>query len=200
MSTTTIIFDADDTLWKTQPLYEEAKRIYFDRMETLGFDRQQVIDRFTKTDLENVSEMGLGKERFPTSMILVYEALCNYFDMPIHPNIEQQLTEIGRSVFAKLPELMQDAKAVLEHLRSTGFHLILYTAGDSAIQLEKIKGHGVQDFFDSVYIVDSHIKTNCEDCNELANVHFDNQKKDQNALQRIIVEQKIGQKLYMGSG
>ena len=32
----TLIFDGDDTLWRTMPLYAQAKRRFFDCMESLG--------------------------------------------------------------------------------------------------------------------------------------------------------------------
>lgn len=191
MNEVTIIFDADDTLWETQPLYEQAKNEFFDQMEKLGFDRELVIERFRQVDLENVSKMGLSKTRFPTSMLLVYELLCKRFDLEIHPEIETQLNMIGTSVFQTLPTIIEGTISTLRRLKEQGYRLVLYTAGDPEVQLEKIQGNRVQHFFDALYIVDSHLTLDCTDCDLLDKLHINRHKKNEEALRKILSEQKL---------
>jgi hypothetical protein len=42
----TIVFDGDDTLWRTMPLYTAAKRRFFALLGELGFDAKCVEQEF----------------------------------------------------------------------------------------------------------------------------------------------------------
>ncbi len=76
MSSAGIIFDGDDTLWETAPLYARAKKEFFARMSSLGFDPLEVKKTFQLIDIANVDRLGFSKERFPTSMAETYRLLA----------------------------------------------------------------------------------------------------------------------------
>jgi FMN phosphatase YigB (HAD superfamily) len=54
-----IIFDADDTLWETEPLYDRARKKFADLMveANLGSENE-VIRRAKEIDLEMFKEFG----------------------------------------------------------------------------------------------------------------------------------------------
>jgi hypothetical protein len=83
MSSAGIIFDGDDTLWYTMPIYTKAKQEFFYEMSALGFDPQEVERAFEQTDAENVSRFGFSKRRFPTSMAETYQLFCTKHRFPL---------------------------------------------------------------------------------------------------------------------
>src|SRR4051794_22098441 len=64
----TVIFDGDDTLWRTMPLYTASKQRFFALMDNLGFDSKAVENDFEARDIKNVSAWGFTVERFRRSM------------------------------------------------------------------------------------------------------------------------------------
>ncbi len=148
-----VIFDGDDTLWETMPLYTDAKQRFFDLIARLDFDRGVAEERFEAIDHDNVKRFGFSQQRFPRSMVETYEELC--FQAGCEPNesVSQQATEIGRSVFVGVAPLIAGAKDVLEVLRRE-FLLILATKGDRAIQRRRIEHAGLRDYFAASYVLD----------------------------------------------
>ena len=58
-----VIFDGDDTLWETMPLYTEAKQRFYDLMAAAGFDRGTAEERFEAIDHANVERFGFSQVR-----------------------------------------------------------------------------------------------------------------------------------------
>jgi putative hydrolase of the HAD superfamily len=149
-----VIFDGDDTLWQTQALYEEAKALFFEAMERLGFNPQSVQDTLAQVDVANVATLRFSKHRFPTSMTEVYKYFCLLHGQPIDPIIIDQVREIGYSVFSRTPIVMDGA---LETLRILKHHywLCLYTSGDIDVQQQRIASlHNITEHFDALQITE----------------------------------------------
>jgi phosphoglycolate phosphatase-like HAD superfamily hydrolase len=83
MSSAGVIFDGDDTLWETAPLYARAKQQFFGQMSSLGFDPREVESAFHNIDVVNVDRLGFSKHRFPTSMAETYRLFCEKQDSRI---------------------------------------------------------------------------------------------------------------------
>lgn len=147
-----LIFDGDDTLWETMPLYLRAKERFYDKMQKLGFDQREVITQFEMTDCENVQVLGFSKERFPKSIQDTYEFFCKFYKKPFNEIEKFQIATIGQSVFTEKPNPIEGVHVVLETLRKGGFLLILATKGDPDIQKERIKDVGLSRYFDRIYI------------------------------------------------
>jgi putative hydrolase of the HAD superfamily len=153
MNSAGVIFDGDDTLWETMPVYTKAKQEFFSEMASLGFDRQEVESTFESTDVANVSRLGFTKHRFPTSMAETYQAFCNKYRRAAEDAIEQRVKGIGYSVFGDPPIVFDHAQGVLSQLRPH-YKLILATKGDREVQQAKINLSGLADFFSEIYILD----------------------------------------------
>jgi putative hydrolase of the HAD superfamily len=147
-----IIFDGDDTLWHTMPFYTQTKERFFDEMSTLGFNREEVKLTFERDDAKNVQRFGFSKRRFPTSMAETYRLFCTKYGVPLSHSVEEQIRELGYSVFGNSPLIREDVEDVLNRL-SRHYRLVLATKGDPDVQQTKIEQTGLGHFFSSIYIL-----------------------------------------------
>lgn len=147
-----IIFDGDDTLWRTQELYDSAKAQFERLMRKEGISEDNIIELFDELDAKRVEIAKFSKTRFLESMLISYAIHCGKHNKTWDVGIESKIRELGFSVFAP-PVLYDDAIPTLEML-SEHFHLILFTNGDEAIQKEKIDslGEKFKSYFFKIYV------------------------------------------------
>src|ERR1035438_8256583 len=69
-----IVFDGDDTLWETEPLYDKARSTAASIAASAGYSAFDFEDLQKVIDADNVRLMGLASHRFPTSSVQAYEA------------------------------------------------------------------------------------------------------------------------------
>lgn len=150
---TILIFDADDTLWETQSLYEKSKKDFLARMEKVKFARRESIDLFESIDRRNVERFGFSRRRFPQSMIDTYRALCLAHDRRIDRSVAQRIRRAGERVFQATPRLLKGARETLSKLRARGLRMVLATKGDRAVQVRRIAQSGLRQFFERVYVL-----------------------------------------------
>lgn len=151
---TTVIFDADDTLWDTQPLYESSKEQFFQVMQRAGFPIQEVLARFEEVDHANVSKLGFSKERFPQSMRDTYAIFCTAFGQPFNKLIARQVFQIGSAVFKASPQMFDGVKDALSELMRNDVKLVLATKGDKEVQALRLRASGLRRYFDCVHILE----------------------------------------------
>ena len=82
-----VVFDGDDTLWITEPLYDAARRAARGVVETAGLSGSRWEDLQRDIDVRNIPRFGLSAARFPTSCRQAYEQLCAEVGVPPIPNI-----------------------------------------------------------------------------------------------------------------
>jgi len=150
---TTVIFDGDDTLWETQPLYEAAKELFFDKMGELGFALDPVKTHLDSIDRANVNVWGFSKKRFPQSMYDTYCTLCIERGVRFDPKVASSVRAIGESVFKTTPRIFDGTLQVLMDLRSGGTTILLATKGDPDVQEERIDSVGLRGWFDYIYVL-----------------------------------------------
>ncbi len=148
-----IIFDGDDTLWWTEPIYDEARSLARSVVEAAALDGEYWEATERTRDVENVPRLGLSRARFPTSCVEAYRAAANALDTPIDPQTENRVWAAADSVFGRHAPLAEGAQAILDELRSD-FPLALLTKGDLEIQRTRIARSGLDDRFDFIEIVD----------------------------------------------
>jgi putative hydrolase of the HAD superfamily len=146
-----IVFDGDDTLWKTQALYDAAKRSFAARMRSLGIQRPDVIDLLDEIDARRVEQLGFTVERFLGSMIEAYERLCRETG-------QLPSAEVVADLRRRIPELLaatevyEDAVEALNRL-APHYRLALLTKGEERVQARRIAESGLAGYFDRTYIV-----------------------------------------------
>ena len=149
----TLIFDGDDTLWRTMPLYTQAKRRFFDCMEELGFGRTEVENSFESRDAKNVDRWGFTVERFRRSMVETLEEFLRTKGEIARPRLVERVSHIAGAVSRNKTRLMPGAHAVLRLLDGK-YRMILLTKGEYALQERRVLESGFSGLFESVFIVE----------------------------------------------
>jgi len=136
-----IIFDGDDTLWRTQELYDSKKKQFKDLMHAQGFMENDIIEQMDQLDAERVEILKFSRKRFLESMLIVYAALCGKHNKKWNISTESKIRKLGQFAYLQQRGLYADASKTLETL-SGHFYLILVTAGKNEIQRNIIEGFG----------------------------------------------------------
>lgn|SRR5487761_20485 len=148
----TLIFDGDDTLWYTMPLYRAAKNRFYREMTKEGFRRTSVAKFFEDRDVKNVERLGFSTKRFETSMLETYSAFCRAQNKATDPMVATKIYEIASHVARGKPIVIKSAVSILTALRRN-YRLFLLTKGERAIQKRRISASGLAHFFERVVIV-----------------------------------------------
>lgn len=147
-----VIFDGDDTLWRTQPLYEAAKEEFFTLMEGLGLCREELRAELERIDVTRVSELGYSRDRFPGSMVATCRHLLRERGAPYRARVLRAVRQIGRQVFEKTAPSIDGAAYTLSAL-SRRYKLVLATKGDRSVQTRRVKESGLERYFRNVYFL-----------------------------------------------
>lgn len=151
----TIVFDLDDTLIATAPLYERAidlavKRVVDAFPGTLPYAAVRELQE--EIDIAAVSRYGFSADRFPWSLAETARQAAARSGLTCPPELEHELRALGNAIYDDVPELFPDTFTVLDALRGR-YELILYTLGITAIQDRKIDYHRLRPYFSAVHIV-----------------------------------------------
>ena len=150
MPTQTIIaFDADDTLWKTQPHYDQVEAKLLGILTPYS-DLDTINARLYDVQRANMQLFGYGAKSFMLSMI---ETAIQLSDGAVHGSEIQRILDLGRDLLRYPIEPLPDVVEVLTELKQRGHRLVLLTKGDLLDQESKLARSGLGDFFDHVEIV-----------------------------------------------
>ena len=150
---TVVVFDGDDTLWTTEHLYDNARSLARQAVANAGLNGDEWERLERRLDVENVGVLGFSSERFPTSCVQAYDALCEMRNAPPARDVRDRIRDAARSVFASNPPLASGARETLDVLRSRGIRLALLTKGDHTVQQTRIDKSGIADAFDFIQVV-----------------------------------------------
>jgi putative hydrolase of the HAD superfamily len=150
----TVIFDLDDTLIETGPVYDRALDRFLEVMGRAlpGADLPEVKRLQEEIDVEAVREVGFVKDRFPWSLAETYRVVCGKAGVPVDATVVDQVTALGFSVFDGVPRMFDGVRELLEELRQR-YQLRLYTLGVPEVQLVKVRHHGLDALFHQVHVV-----------------------------------------------
>jgi putative hydrolase of the HAD superfamily len=150
-----VVFDGDDTLWITEPLYDDARLLARSIVESAGIDgaRWEQVER--RLDVANVKRLGYSLSRFPQSCVEAYEHRCAAEGQPVQSDVRERVREAAQTAFTAIAPLMPAARRTLAALVDRGFRLALITKGDPGLQKRRIEQSGLAPFFDLIEIVDA---------------------------------------------
>lgn len=148
-----IVFDGDDTLWRTEALYDAARAACADVVAAVGLDGREWEGRQRALDLKRMESLGFSRERFPGSCVLAAQALAAETGLDLAPPVLSQLKAEASAVFQRKAALAPGVDEVL-HLLSGQNDLALLTQGDPDVQQRRIADSGLRRRFASVHIVD----------------------------------------------
>jgi putative hydrolase of the HAD superfamily len=150
MSTRHIVigFDADDTLWHNETIFEKVHERY--RALLAHYHDAQTVDRtLFATEMRNLELYGYGVKGFMLSAI---ETAIQLTGGKIAADEIQQLLALGREMLAHPVELLDGVAETLADV-SREYRLLLITKGDLRDQERKLTKSGLAPHFQHIEIV-----------------------------------------------
>ncbi len=143
-----IAFDADDTLWHTEPNYRQTEERLLALLSGYGVSAQEMLDRFHRIEIRNLEYFGYGIRGFTLSMI---EAAIQVTGGRVRGAEIQEIIEMGKVMTAYPITLLDGVEEALRSL--AGRRLLLITKGDLLDQESKLQRSGLGPYFTHVEIV-----------------------------------------------
>jgi putative hydrolase of the HAD superfamily len=141
-------FDADDTLWHNEIIFEKVHERY--RALLANYHDAATVDRtLLATEMRNLELYGYGVKGFTLSAI---ETAIQLTAGKIGADEIQQLIELGREMLAHPVELLDGVAETLAAL-APRHRLLLITKGDLRDQERKLAKSGLAPHFERVEIV-----------------------------------------------
>ena len=143
-----IAFDADDTLWHTENLFQETQDKLASILERYA-PRDLVDDKLYETEKKNVGLFGFGIKGFTLSMV---ETAIEISDGLITAHDIHAIVMQGKQMLSAPLVLMENVEDVLTSL-GRRHDLYLITKGDMLDQNNKIEQSGLRHYFTITEVV-----------------------------------------------
>src|SRR3954465_13871329 len=141
-------FDADDTLWHNENIFEKTHERY--RSLLARYHDAATVDRtLFATEMRNLELYGYGVKGFTLSAI---ETAIQLTAGKISADEIQQLIELGQGMLAHPVELLDGVAETLAEI-SPRHRILLITKGDLRDQERKLAKSGLRSHFHHVEIV-----------------------------------------------
>ncbi len=141
-------FDADDTLWHNENIFEDVHERYYTLLARYH-DAATVERALFATEMRNLDLYGYGIKGFMLSSI---ETAIELTDGKVSTAELRELIALGREMLDHPVELLDGAVEVLEAL-APAHRLILITKGDLRDQERKVSKSGIARHFEAIEIV-----------------------------------------------
>lgn len=149
----TIAFDADDTLWHNEMIFQDTQKLLYQMLKPYA-DEEVIHQKLSKIEMSNVRVFGYGITGFSLSMI---ETALEVSGGQIPQSKIQYIIDCGKQMLEAPLELLPDVKQTLEKLINS-YSLMLISKGDLMHQMNKIERSGLAELFSLIEIV--HEKNN----------------------------------------
>jgi putative hydrolase of the HAD superfamily len=145
----TLVFDADDTLWENNVLFERVIDAYLDWLAHPTLDRAATRAVLDEVERANVVVHGYGSASFLRSLHDCFERLS---ERPATAAEAREISELARALVFEEVELVPGVAETLSELGAR-HDLLLLTKGDPAEQQRKIDASNLGHHFASTHIV-----------------------------------------------
>lgn len=143
-----IAFDADDTLWKNETLFQEIEEQYCKLLS--GYHPAvEISAELFKTEMQNLRIYGYGIKSFTLSMIETALRITGY---KVDNVLISQVIDFGKELLDMPVEILPGVEKVLCSL-SEKYKLVVATKGDLLDQERKLARSGLQQYFHHVEIM-----------------------------------------------
>ncbi len=144
----TIGFDADDTLWHNEVIFEQTHERY--RALLAAYHDAATVDRtLFETEMRNLELYGYGVKGFTLSAV---ETAIELTGGKISTAEIRELIELGREMLAHPVNLLEGVTEVLP-LLAAQYRLVLITKGDLRDQERKLAKSGLAAHFNHIEIL-----------------------------------------------
>ena len=156
-----VIFDMDNTLINTEPLYLDAIKDFLTLMVAWGFDRDEVAKRQAAIDAGLLTKMGYSTDRFAESFEQTLREFENKritdgsapWKVGVLDGRVAKVREIAMDVFnQKSPEYEYAMDAVRE-IVAAGFKIAVVTAGERWVQIKRFDDLTMRNLFHDCWVV-----------------------------------------------
>jgi putative hydrolase of the HAD superfamily len=141
-------FDADDTLWHNENIFERVHERFYELLSR-HHDAATVKRALDSAERRNLELYGYGIKGFMLSSI---ETALDLTDGNFSPQEVRELLTAGREMLEHPVELLEGANEVLGIL-ARDYRLLLITKGDLRDQERKLAKSGLADRFEAVEIL-----------------------------------------------
>lgn len=145
----TLVFDADDTLWENNVLFERVIDAYLDWLAHPTLDRAALRAVLDDVERANVVVHGYGSASFLRSLGDCFHRLN---ERPATEREARRITELAAALVEHRVELVPGVAETLTEL-GTRHDLLLLTKGDRDEQQRKVDASGLARHFRSVHVV-----------------------------------------------
>jgi putative hydrolase of the HAD superfamily len=144
-----LVFDADDTLWENNVLFERVVHDYLEWLAHPTLDRAALRELLNDVERATIAVQGYGSASFLHSLHVCFERLS---DRPATDAERAEITRLAAALVDHDVELMPGVADALAQL-GTRHDLLLLTKGQAAEQQRKIDASGLAHHFRSTHIV-----------------------------------------------
>lgn len=143
-----VIFDADNTLWETESLYDDARRTLTNTLASRGIDAAVAEETQQAIDEELHKTFGYSAQRFPLS----FEQTLLYFFPTSSDEERAQIRSIAERVFVQ-PAIVHHALNEVISKLSGHYTLGILTAGEEWVQENRLQQFIQRPLFEVAEIV-----------------------------------------------
>jgi putative hydrolase of the HAD superfamily len=144
-----LVFDADDTLWENNVLFERVIDDFLDWLEHPTLDRAEIRGILNDIEAANAVAHGYGSKIFLRSL---GECLGRLRERPATAEESRRIEELAVALLDHRVELIPGVAETLQDL-GTRHDLLLLTKGDTEEQQRKVDASELAHHFRSVHIV-----------------------------------------------
>lgn len=146
--TSTLIIDADDTLWENNIHFEEATARFLDLIAHRGGDRDRARKRLVEIERRNVPVHGYGTGGFTRSLMDTLEEATG---KPASASDRARILTLGQRVRMMPIQYLPGVKETLPLLKRR-HRLILFTKGNESEQRDKVERSGAISYFHEIEV------------------------------------------------
>ena len=148
MNIKVIAFDADDTLWVTEPYFQETEQKFCELLSSY-LSHHTLSQELFKTEIANLELYGYGIKGYILSMI---EATLTISNNTINLEVIQKILQYGKELIEKPIELLDGVEDTLKTLKEK-YKLVVVTKGDLLDQHRKLHNSGLGPFFHHIEVM-----------------------------------------------
>lgn len=145
-----IIFDADNTLWSVEPLYDNARDCLCDYLLELGVSRTDSESYQHERDRQLYATYGYSACRFARS----FEDTVLHFIPTATPEQTRYARQIALNVFERRADPSPGLQELIDEL-VPNYRLAIITAGERWVQERRLNDFHLRDRFSAIEIVES---------------------------------------------
>ncbi|HWL45284.1 MAG TPA: HAD family hydrolase [Ilumatobacter sp.] len=145
-----VVFDADDTLWRSEDYFSLAEQFFADQVGPYAPDGVDVLADLHRIEVGNVPVSGYGVKPYALSMV---EAAVHVTGGTVPSSVILALVEYSYDMLQHPVELLDGVADTLAELHRS-HHLALITKGDLLHQMRKFRASGLAPLFGRVRVVE----------------------------------------------